>query len=375
MGIRLEQTAANKEQKKGLSDILNKEISLSSSGLSDKLKEQFYSRLSILLHSGISLKKALELICEGQKKQKHVELFSGLTKQIVEGKSLYQAMEGNNSFTSYEYQAIKIGEQTGTLSKITSDLYEFYNSKNDQKRQVLSALSYPIIILVTVVLVVFFMMEFVVPMFVDTFKQNNVELPWITAVIVDLSNFISSYSWIFLLAVLAVVILRKRIGDNQQYKKWSSIIKLRTPRLGSYIKKVHITRFVQAMALLSSAKLPLTQALKLASDMTTFYPLKMALIRIEKDIISGVRMSQAFEKHQLFDKDLIALLKVAEETNQTQYVFQKLFEQYSQELKYSSQMISSLLNPIFIFLVAGIVGVILVAMYLPMFKLSSVVGG
>ena len=109
-------------------------------------------------------------------------------------------------------------------------------------------------------------------------------------------------------------------------------------------------------------------------EMVNFHPLQKSLHDIEADILQGERMSESFKKHQLFDKKMIALLKVAEETNQTEYVFKKLYNQYSKEVEYQSKTITNILNPILTLMVGFIVGVILIAMYLPMFRLSSVIG-
>ncbi len=108
--------------------------------------------------------------------------------------------------------------------------------------------------------------------------------------------------------------------------------------------------------------------------MVDFYPLQNSLKQVEADILMGERMSFSFHKHKIFDKKIIALLKVAEETNQTEFIFQRLYDQYSKDVEYQSQTITNVLNPLLTLMVGFIVGVILIAMYLPMFKLSSVIG-
>lgn len=108
--------------------------------------------------------------------------------------------------------------------------------------------------------------------------------------------------------------------------------------------------------------------------MVDFYPLQNSLGQIENDILMGEKLSVSFSKHEIFDKKIIALLKVAEETNQTEYIFQRLYDQYSNEVEYQSKTITNVLNPLLTLMVGFIVGVILIAMYLPMFKLSSVIG-
>lgn len=376
MGIKFEHipTVKRPETQKSKKNILNREISLFGNSFSNKSKEQFYSELSMLLNSGVNLKRALDLISEMQKREKDKKLVDDISNQIVAGSSLSEALQKNKSFTPYEYHAVKIGEQTGQLNKITNDLREFFNRKTELKRQLISSLSYPLIVLITACGVVFFMLRYVVPMFVDIFKQNRVELPWLTKIIVELSGVVVNNGWIFIFSILVILVLFKIVSQKEWYYRFIGNLQIKIPVLGSYIKKIYLIQFTQAMALLTNARIPVVSGIALVRDMIRFYPLEKTLVIIEKDIVQGKKLHESFAEHPFYDKKLIALLKVAEETNQTEYIFQKLYDQYSLEIKYQGQIISNVLNFLLTLFVGLIVGVILVAMYLPMFKLSSVIG-
>ncbi|HNP66297.1 MAG TPA: type II secretion system F family protein [Aequorivita sp.] len=376
MGIKFENIATDKETKqpKSKANFLDREISLFGSSFSTKAKEQFYSELSVLLNSGVNLKRALDLIAGMQKKQRDKKLVGDISDQIVAGSSLSEALQKNKNFTPYEYQAIKIGEQTGQLNRITNDLREFFNRKTELKRQLISSLSYPIIVLITACGVVFFMLRYVVPMFVDIFKQNRVELPWLTTVIVKLSGLVVNNGWIVFISILLLIVLFKIVSKKDWYYRFMGTLQLRIPVLGNYIKKIYLIQFTQAMALLTNARIPVVSGITMVRDMIRFYPLEKTLVTVERDIIQGKKLYESFAEHHFYDKKLIALLKVAEETNQTEYIFQKLYDQYSIEIKYQGQIISNVLNFLLTLFVGLIVGIILVAMYLPMFKLSSVIG-
>lgn len=374
MGIKFEHTASKLDSSGDKSNVFNREIHLFGEGFSAKAKEDFYGELSVLLHSGINLKSALDLISEMQSKTKHKKLLEQISEKIMEGSSLSKALEVQNGFSSYEVQALKIGEQTGKLPKITEDLRAYFNRKNEHRRQLISSLSYPIIVLITAILVVFFMLSYVVPMFVDIFKQNRVELPWITEQIVKLSNLISGNGLLIFLGVVVVIIGIRFLSKTDGYHKLIGKIQLKIPVLGNYLKKIYLIQFTQAMALLSNAKIPVVNGVHLTRKMIHFYPLERSLEIIEGDLIRGEKLHSAFAKHTIYEKKMIALLKVAEETNQTEYIFQKLYDGYSMELKHKGQIIANVFNFLLTLFVGIIVGIILVAMYLPMFKLSSVIG-
>lgn len=376
MGIKFDNSSnkQNNSNKESITNFLNKEISFFGNAFSNRSKEHFYGELSILLNSGVNLKKSLDLISEMQSKLRDKKLIDNISLEIVGGSSLSEALEKNKNFTPYEYHAIKIGEQTGQLHKITSDLRDFFIRKTELRRQLISSLSYPLIVLITAILVVFFMLKYVVPMFVDIFKQNKVELPWLTEMIVELSNLIRENGLLIFFLILVLFIVLKWVSKKNWYYKFIGYLQLKIPVLGNYIRKIYLVQFTQAMALLTNSKIPVVNGIHLSRNMIKFYPLESSLEIIEKDIIQGEKLHECFIKHSFYDKRMVALLKVAEETNQTEYIFQKLFDQYSSDIKHQGQLISNVLNFLLTLLVGIIVGTILIAMYLPMFKLSSIIG-
>lgn len=375
MGIKIEQVrpAGKTESTASLDTLLKKEIRIFGKSFTDRKKEQFYAELSVLLKSGVNLKMALDLIEESQK-EKDRKIIKNLNEQILKGSSLATAMENDRNFTPYEYRAIKIGEQTGQLNFITNDLAEYYQRKNEQKRQVISSLTYPVIVLFTAFIVVFFMLKYVVPMFEDIFEQNRVELPFMTQMIVKASHLLGANGLYLLLSLTSITTGLRMVRKKECFRKYSGKFFLGTPIIGEYMRKIYVTRFTHTMMLLTNSKIPVVNGLGMIREMVNFHPLQESLREIEADILQGHRMNESFKKHKLFDKKMIALLKVAEETNQTEYVFKKLYDQYSKEVEYQSKTITNILNPILTLMVGFIVGVILIAMYLPMFRLSSVIG-
>ncbi|PKD18026.1 general secretion pathway protein GspF [Salegentibacter salinarum] len=376
MGIKIDHTGSGNilKERNSLENLLKKEITLFGNTFSGRKKEQFYSELSVLLKSGVDLKNSLELIAESQNKIKDRESIAKINDFIISGNSFAVALECNPNFSPYECKAIKLGEETGEMAFITRDLADYYQKKNDQKRQIISALTYPAIVLCTALVVVFFMLKYVVPMFEDIFEQNNVSLPFLTQLIVSGSHILESYGLLFFFLLVLLIVGWRLVRKKIWYKKITGIFILKIPLFGNYVRKIYITRFIHTMTLLTRAKVPISNGLGMVCEMLDFYPLRMCLQEIEKDILKGEQLSASFKKHPIFDKKIIALLKVAEATNQTEFVFGKLYIQYSQELEYESKSITNIVNPLLTLFVGLIVAVILIAMYLPMFRLSSVIG-
>lgn len=374
MGLKIQQLqqASKTIKQNNEVSIWKKDIVLFGQSFNAKKKEQFYTELSVLLTSGIRLKDALILIGESQKKEKDGLRFRAMADGIVAGQDFSMIIENDKDFGKYEGHSIKMGEQTGSLALVTTALAEFYNRKNEQRRTIVNALTYPIIVLSTAVLAVVFMLRFVVPMFQDIFRQNNVELPELTKAVIAMSDWLGTYGiWIVLIAVL-VIGLRKFYAKQPWFRKWKDRFLLRLPIIGPFIRLAQIARLTQAISLLVSAKVSIPESIRLAKDMVEFYPLEKALDNVQANILRGQSLSDSLKAEAFFDNKMIALVRVAEETNQTAFVFSRLNEQYGKELIQRSKLFSTTLEPAIILIVGVLVATILIAMYLPMFALGNV---
>lgn len=353
---------------------LHKEISLSSSGPGDKGREEFYRELAMLLSSGVDVRSALELIVEEQK-EKSVEksLYQRITKSIILGSSFSEAMQATGCFSPYEITSIKIGEESGKLNSILQDMTSYYQRKIKQKRQIISALSYPILVLSISVGAIYFMLKFIVPMFSDVFKRFGGDLPAVTKFIISLSqNFSVYFPYIFFTVAGGMVLLylnRKKTW----LRKISSAVVLRLPVAGAITKQIYLTRFCQTMHLLISSRTPLLTAMGLVKEMIEFYPMEQAIEYAEKRITEGSSLNSCLARFSVFPKKFIVLIKVGEEVNKLDEIFAELYKQYNQETEHQISLINSLIEPLMIVFLGLIVGVILVAMYLPLFQLSTTV--
>jgi len=378
MGFKLERTTSNTSQAKEMAgertSILQREITLFGKPFSNKKKEDFYTELSVLLNAGITLKEGLTIIEANQKKAQQKEFYGNMVTSLISGNSFSDVIGNLKEFTEYEYYSLKIGEESGTMPKITEELGKFYARKNEQRRNLVNGLTYPIIILITAILVVVFMLRMVVPMFQDIFKQNGVELPGITKFIIGASNFVRDYGWLILGMITLLLIFRKTFSKNEIFKRKRDAFLLKLPYVGKFIKAVYMAQFTQAVTLLTSSKVPVLNSIDLVERMIDFYPLKDALKNVSKSITRGSSLSESLKKNTIFDHRMISLVKVAEETNQTEFIFERLNQQYAVEVQQKSKLLATLMEPLIIVVVGVLVGVILIAMYLPMFKLGSVLG-
>ncbi len=376
MGIKIEpvQKVKSNRSQSSTESIFKKEIIVFNKPFGSKKKEAFYVELSLLLKAGVRLKDALKLLANSQKKKFDQNLIYSLIERIEAGKDFSEAAKEKKEFSDYEYHSLKIGETTGTLDQVTEALGDYYIRRNEQRRNLISALTYPIIVLSVAALSVIFMLRFIVPMFQEIFKQNNVELPLITKLIVRVSNVIGDYGILVLLIITALLFSRKLYIKKQGYRRFRDQIILKIPYIGNFVRKTYLAQFTQAISLLVSAKVPVLRSLSLVKKMIPFYPIEQALGRVEERILKGKSLSASMAEESIFDQKMISLIQVSEETNQTDFIFKRLNELYNQQVTQQAKIFSTALEPIIIMIVAVIVGVILIAMYLPMFGLSEVIG-
>ncbi|WP_299116358.1 type II secretion system F family protein [uncultured Winogradskyella sp.] len=364
----------SKVASKEKTSFLEKEIVLFKKGFSNKVKEDFYTEISVLLNAGVNLKETLELLYNSQKNKHNKDIINTMLTDVISGKSLSDSVKDLKSFSRYEYYSLKIGEETGRTAEITKQLGDFFSRKNEQRRHLINGLTYPAIIISTALLVVIFMLQFVVPMFQDIFKQQNAELPGITLFVMSLSQKTQEYGWFILLSIVGIIITILLLKENPKYLKFKDVLLSKIPFIGDFIKTVYLSQFTQAVALLTASKVPVVNSIKLVKQMIRYQPLTQALEAIELELLKGKSLSLSLSKHNIFDEKMIALVKVAEETNQTQYMFERLNQQYNTKVQQRSKMLSTILEPTIILIVGVFVGFILVAMYLPMFELSNVMG-
>jgi len=354
-----------------LMGFLNRDISFGNGQLSDKKKEEFYLEFSTLLLSGVDLKTAFDLLLLDHKNNKDGKTFHAIKEAVLKGESLSKAIQNSGRFSSYEYFSIRIGEETGKLGEVMKELGSFYKSKISQRRKIVSALTYPAIVMTTSLGAVFFMLKFVVPMFADVFTRFGGELPAITALILNISLFLDRTFWWGVLIVLGVFLFFYVNRKKLWYRKWSSIIQLRLPLFGDIIRKIHLARFANTMRLLVSTNTPLLQSIQLVQQMTDFYPIAQSLQETEQYILQGESLHASLAKFPFYPAKTVQLIRVGEEVNRLDFFFEKISSQLTEEVEYKTSTLSSLLEPFIIIFLGLVVGLILIAMYLPMFQMSN----
>lgn len=353
------------------SSFFNKDINFFSKKFSNEKKEEFYSEVGMLLSSGLDIRTIFYLLVQEKTRDKQRQFYQSVYDDLVNGFNLSESLNRTGHISPHEYYSLKIGEETGQLNAVLTDLNEYFSRRIKQKRQLISTFSYPVMVVVTAFVVVVFMLNYIVPMFEDVFKRFNGQLPAITRWILAFSkHFKANIGWgMILLAAVAIFIWSAR--KTEAFRKITSSFILKVPLLGVLVNKIYLARFCQTMALMSSARIPLITALELLEKIIGFYPYEKALMVMKDDLINGKTLHESMAKFGFFDMKLVSLTKVGEEVNKLSDIYNRLSKQYTEEVQHKIGILNSLMEPLLIVIVGLMVAVILVAMYMPMFQMSN----
>ena len=355
-----------------ISQILNYDIKIFGKSFSDKKKEKFYSQLHLLTMTGVDLRSSLELLTDQATKKDKV-LLNSIATEVMQGKALSDAMEHSGKFSTHECYSIRIGEESGMLTEIVQELSSFFSKKIKQRRQLIQTFTYPAVVVSVSIGAIIFMLNFVVPMFAGVFSRFGSDLPAITKTIITVSHYTSKFFLLFLFIIGVIVFMLYSQRKKLWYRRIASKVILRMPFFGDVIRKIYLARFCNSMQMLTAARVPIERSLSLIQKMINFYPIEQSLPLISEKIIVGEPMNTTFAAFKVYPKNMIALLKVAEEVNQLERIFSTLAKEYSEEVDYKISIISSVIEPFIIIFLGLFVGLILVAMYLPIFQMGTVI--
>jgi type IV pilus assembly protein PilC len=355
--------------------IWSREITFTGKTAGSSFKSRFFAELALLVSSGMDIRRSLDIIEGGTAKVKEREMICSLKEFIINGFSISEAIEKSGRFEPYDIMTLSMGEETGALSVVLDSLAVHYARKISQRRQVTGALTYPVLVLVTTLASLFFMLNYIVPMFEDVFKRFQGELPPLTKAIVRLSGSFGGIALGLLFVTGAVILLVLINRKKERFRAFSAKVISKTPVAGDIVTLNYRVRFTQIMALLISSKVHLVKGLEMARKVIGYYPAERALATIVTEISSGVSLSDAMVKHGFFDRKIVAMTRVGEEVNRLETIYDQLYKQYSEDLDVRIRTMNNLLEPVLIIFVGLMVGIILVAMYLPIFQMGINIGG
>ncbi|MDT8308470.1 MAG: type II secretion system F family protein, partial [Bacteroidales bacterium] len=263
-------------------------------------RHKFFNELSILLNAGLDIKAAFSIISENLKENRYDKTIRYVIQLVISGSNLGDALKASGRFDIWEYKTIAIGEASGTLAQILLHIVDFQRKTLDQRKKLLNALTYPIVVVAIATGAVVFMIWFIVPMFTDIFQQYGQELPAITKTIIQIAErFPKKMPYLIITpGILFFIYLTYR--SHPVFKKITGNIVIRTPLLKQYITAMQHARLFMMLELMEKSAVPLLQAFRMSCETTKFYPLKQELMSISFQIEQGKSLAEAMKSGRMF---------------------------------------------------------------------------
>lgn len=342
--------------------------------IKDKKKYLLFSQLHSLLSSGLNFSHSFDLLIKGEHKKKETRLLKDIYNKVLIGNEFWKSLEMTGAFTELDCGVIRIGEETGKIDQSLMFLSDYYQKKNEQKRMLTSALSYPLIIIVTAFLVLFFMITVVVPMFEQVYSRMGGNLPEITRFIIGLSSHFPLFFILTGSIMLFGITINIIYGKAEWYQQFTSKLLLQIPFIGKLISKHYQAQFCKLLYLLVSSDVPLLRSLMMLESIIRFYPYRKSFFEIAAGLRKGTSFWENMERYpNIYDYKLITLLRVGEETNSLGNMLSQQSKDITSELEHELKQLGNILEPILILGVGIIVAVVLIAMYMPMFQLGQTI--
>lgn len=343
-------------------------------GVSLKTLVFFTRQLSTMFSAGLTIEKAITDLEKEEKNKKFAKVLRRISDDIRKGYSLSESMEQHPGVFNPLYVAlVKAGEVSGTLHTVLDELSDYLEKIEDTRRKVISAMAYPVFIMVFLVFVVWVMFYYIVPMFAGVYADFNAELPAPTRAAIAISNFIVNNVFLTILIVIGIVIAFFLVNLTDRGRYIMDSIKLKIPVIGKVIGNSIMSKFSRTFSILMAAGVPIMDTMELTENVVQNAVVEGGVRRARVMVKEGYGVANAFRKTGIFPPTLLQMIATGEETGDMDKLLGKAAQFYEKLVDSVIDRLTSLIEPLLIVIMAALVGSIIVVIYLPIFDLGEAI--
>jgi len=335
----------------------------------------FSRQLATMLSAGIPLVQAFDIVGNGHENAAMQKLIMAIKADVEGGSALAEALSKHPLyFDDLFVNLVEAGEQAGALETLLDKIATYKEKTEAIKKKIKKALTYPAAVLVVAFVVTIILLIFVIPAFEDLFQGFGADLPAFTRMVIDLSEFVREKGWALAImaggAVAAFLYFKKR---SRPMRHFLDRMALKAPIIGPIMQKASIARYARTLSTMFSAGVPLVEALESVSGATGNIVYEVGVLQMKDEVATGQRLQQAMENTDLFPNMVIQMIAVGEESGSLDEMSAKVADFYEEDVDNAVDNLSSLLEPMIMSILGVLVGGLVVAMYLPIFKMGSVI--
>ncbi|MEX1279844.1 MAG: type II secretion system F family protein [Acidimicrobiia bacterium] len=347
-------------------------------GITDRVSAKevavFSRQFATMISSGLSLLRSLAILAEQTENTTLAEVILDVKNDVEKGESLSQALEKHPKvFTQLYVSMVKAGETGGLLDDSLLRLADTLEAQVALKNKIRSAMMYPAAVAVLVVLIVGAMLLFVVPMFEDLYADLGGELPVPTRILLAISAVVQSWWWLVLaLGVAGWFVFKRWVATDAGRMAWDSI-KLRMPIFGKLVHKTSLARFSHTMSSLIRTGVPILQAMEIVADTSGNAVVADAVMASRASVSEGESIAKPMADRKVFPPMVVQMIAVGEETGALDQMLQKIGDFYEDEVETMVDGLTSLIEPLLIVVLGGVVGGMRISLYLPRFNIINLI--
>jgi type IV pilus assembly protein PilC len=347
-------------------------------GFSDRVKLKdvavFSRQFATMINSGLSLLRSLYILAEQTESKPLAEVVSQVRMDVERGSSLSAALAKHpKAFNRLYVSMVRAGEVGGALDSVLMRLAETIEKQVELRRKVKSAMTYPVVVGVLVLVIVTAMLLFVIPMFENIYKELGGKLPAPTQMLINISNICRTYWYlIFGAEIGAAVAFKKWINSEDGRKQWDAI-KLKVPVFGKLVSKTALARFSRTLSALVRSGVPILESLDIVAETSGNHVVSVAVRDTQQAVKRGEPLSKKLEDHAVFPPMVVQMMAVGEETGALDEMLDKIADFYDQEVEATVDALTSLIEPILIVVMGVCVGGMIISLYLPMFNIIKLI--
>ena len=341
-----------------------------------KLQElaTFTSQLANLLNSGMPLTVALTSMTHLQTKGIPADVSRQLKQEVTEGRSLSDAMALQpRIFTDLYVNMVRAGETSGSLVQVMRRMAQHFQQFADVQAKFKSAMIYPAMVIGVGILLVTFFMTVMMPKFIEIFNGFNIDLPLPTKILIATSQMFTDYWWLMGLGILALVVLFKRFQSSPAGARKLDEWRMKAPVFGRVIQINLFGQFARTLGTLLQNGVPVLTALKITEQVMSNLLIKEAIAKTREAVTDGKTLAQPLAQSKLFPQLMVDLVRIGEETGDVPGALNNLADTYENELQIALRVMSDLIGPVLIIVMAIVVGFLLLSIFLPLFRLFSAI--
>ena len=334
----------------------------------------FTRQLASLLEASLPLEQALSALLEQAERTYMRDLIASIRSEVIGGASLSDALARHPRDFADIYRAlVSSGEQIGQLTRVLSRLSDYIERRNALVSKVKLAFTYPAIVTVVAFLIVIFLLTYVVPQIVSVFANTKQKLPFLTTVMLDISDFVRSYGWIVLLAVIALAFLWRQALKNPAIRmRWHTWL-LNAPFYGRFERSLNTSRFASTLAITTGSGVPILRALQTSRDTLNNVAMRAQVEDATNSVREGVSLARALSAHKHFPAMLIHMIRAGEVTGELPAMLERASNAQEQDLERRAMTMASLLEPALILAMGVVVLLIVLAVLMPIIEINQLV--